>query len=658
MGLGSGSDSLGGTGRGLLNPLLLESITFMARIQQLPSLVVNKIAAGEVIERPASVVKELLENAVDAGSRRIDLEVEQGGVDRICVVDDGCGIHPDDLHLAFATHATSKLRDAEELFEIDTFGFRGEALASVGGVAQVALQSRPHDLPAGAEIRCSGGELSAIEPWNGSPGTRIEVRHLFYNTPVRRKFLRAAATEMGHITEAFTRLALAECQPVQDQGLHLTLKNNGKVVYDIPATTPLLDRIGILFGSEVSKSMYLIDQQQGPLRLVGYVADPSCDRGTARMQYLFVNGRWIRDRSLQHAIQESYRGLLMVGRHPVAFLFLDLPPDHVDVNVHPTKSEVRFRDSQTLHHLIFTVLRERLRRENLTARLQPPQSTIRPGSPIESLGSLSGAPRRPVMTDSPDQPRPPIRSLPFPEIQTRPVVLTTPPIPESAVATAITAPVIPPVEAPQVLEAAPPSPPSPQSAALALPPQKILQLYDTYLVVETDVGMLLIDQHALHERILFEQFKERFRHGPLESQHLLIPEPVDLTQDQAAQILELKDSLAQLGLRVENFGRSTILVAGYPALLKNRTPREIFLAVVDYLVKHDRLPTREVLLGNLLSLMACHAAVRAGDRLTADQMSALVEQRHLADDTHHCPHGRPTALLFSRHDLEKQFGRI
>src|SRR5438874_967697 len=273
----------------------------MPRIQQLAQLVVNKIAAGEVIERPASVVKELLENAVDAGSRRIDIEVEQGGAELIRVVDDGCGIHPDDLALAFSTHATSKLASADDLFCIRTLGFRGEALASIGGVAQVVLQSRPADAPVGAEVACDGGVLSPARVWNGSAGTRIEVRHLFFNTPVRRKFLRAAATEMGHLCEIITRTALAR------PGLHLTLRHNGKGVYEVAAATTLLDRIGLFCGAEVRDQLYAVDARLGPAHLYGFIADPACDRGNARMQYLFLNGRWIRDRSLGHAISGGYR---------------------------------------------------------------------------------------------------------------------------------------------------------------------------------------------------------------------------------------------------------------------------------------------------------------------------------------------------------------
>jgi len=288
----------------------------MQRLHQLPPDVVTKIAAGEVIERPASVVKELLENAVDAGAHRIDVDIEQGGVDLIRVVDDGCGIAAEDLPLAFASHATSKLASADDLFRIGTLGFRGEALASIGGVSQASLQSRPAEQATGAEVACQGGALSSVRPWNGSPGTRIEVRNLFYNTPVRRKFLRAVGTELGHVSEVFTRLALAH------PTLHLTLRHNGKDIYEIPGSSGILDRLGVFFGADVRERLYPLEARQGPVLLRGYIADPANERGNAKMQYLFVNGRWIRDRSLGHALQEAYRGLLMTGRYAVAFLFL------------------------------------------------------------------------------------------------------------------------------------------------------------------------------------------------------------------------------------------------------------------------------------------------------------------------------------------------
>jgi DNA mismatch repair protein MutL len=606
----------------------------MPHIHQLPPSVVTKIAAGEVIERPSSVVKELLENAVDAGSTRIDVEVEQGGTERICVVDNGCGILADDLPLAFASHATSKLASADDLFCVRTLGFRGEALASIGGVAQVTLQSRPPDQAAGAQISCQGGELSAVRPWNGAPGTRIEVRHLFYNTPVRRKFLRTTTTEMGHVCEAFTRLALSHPQ------LHLTLRHNGKQVYEVPATAGLIDRIGLFFGAEVREKLYSLDARQQAVTLRGYIADPACERGNAKLQYLFVNGRCIRDRSLGHALQEAYRGLLMTGRYAVAFLFLELPPDQVDVNVHPTKAEVRFRDGHALYHLVLTAIRERLRAENLTARLVAPSLA----APQVIGGPSPSAPFPAWTLTAPPAPGP---DLPFAGNSAALVGPTNSVGRDGGSAN-------PDASIPVSAES------SAARAARDLPSPgmyKAIQLYDAYLVLETPEGMLVIDQHALHERILFEQLKSRIRSGPLETQRLLIPEPIDLSADQAARVLEHRAALAELGLGVEDFGGGTILLTSYPAILGNRSPQSIFRSVIDHLVTKERAPSREQLLNSLLSLMACHAAVRAGDRLTPEEIAALIAQRELANDTHHCPHGRPTSLLFSRQELDRQFRR-
>jgi DNA mismatch repair protein MutL len=498
----------------------------------------------------------------------------------------------------------------------------------------VTLQSRHADQATGAEITCHGGVLSAVRVWNGSPGTRIEVRHLFYNTPVRRKFMRTPATEMGHICEMLTRVALA--QPA----LHLTLRHNGKAVYEIPASAGLLNRLGLFFGADVQSQLYGVQVQEGPAALSGYIANPACDRGNAKMQYLFVNGRWIRDRSLGHAIQEAYRGLLMTGRYAVAFLFLDLPADQVDVNVHPTKAEVRFRDGHALYHLVFSAVRNRLGAENLTGRLV-------------LTSTLAGPQNYPAGTEYP-------APSPFPEASQ-----------VSFAGPTVAAP-MPSAAGNGAAFAAGTSPPPPNAAALASAlaqgpqamqldgpgPFKAIQLYDAYLVVETPQGMLVIDQHALHERILFEQLKRNLQTGPLESQRLLIPEPIDLPADQAARALECREALAEFGLGVEDFGGSTILLTSYPTILRNRSPGDILRAVFEHLSSKDRMPTREQLLGDLLSMMACHAAVRSGDRLNADEISALVAQRDLADNTHHCPHGRPTALLFSRHDLDRQFRRV
>jgi DNA mismatch repair protein MutL len=582
----------------------------MPRIRQLPPEVVAKIAAGEVIERPASVVKELLENSIDAGSTHIDVEIEQGGTELIRVVDDGEGLAVDDLPLAFTSHATSKLAGPDDLFRIDTLGFRGEALASIGSVAQVRLQSRQPDQSAGAEITCNGAELSEVRPWNGAPGTRIEVRHLFYNTPVRRKFLRTTSTETGHVCEVFTRLALAQPH------LSLTLKHNDKKVYQVAATAGLRERIGLFLGRGVQDQLYELRAEHGPIALHGFIADPACDRGTPKLQYLFLNGRWIRDRSLQHALQEAYRGLLMTGRYPVAILFLHIAPDQVDVNVHPTKSEVRFRDGQALYQLFFATLRDTLRAENLTPRLQRPAFSATATQPADAFPELVfRKPAAPSPLSSSD-------AEPAEEFD----------------------------ETPAETVAAPPQSPSPAF--------KAIQLYDAYLVLETPEGMLVIDQHALHERILFEQLKSRIASGGMERQQLLVPEPIDLPPDQSARVLEHRHKLSELGLDVDDFGGGTILLTAYPAILGDRAPKEIFLAVVDHLMSKERPPNREQLLNDLLSIMACRAAIKAGDRLTAAEVAALVAQRDCVNNTHHCPHGRPTSLLFSKHELDRQFRRV
>jgi DNA mismatch repair protein MutL len=411
-------------------------------------------------------------------------------------------------------------------------------------------------------------------------------------------------------------------------------------VYDAPPTAALAERIAMFFGADVARQLYELEVRQGAARLRGCIADPQVERGNARTQYVFVNRRWIRDRSVSHAIQEAYRGLLMTGRYAVVFLFLELPPDQVDVNVHPTKAEVRFRDPNAIHHLVHAGVRERLHKQNLTARLVP-TSTLAPPRPAGFVDE---------------------RRAGFPEWGLASPV-APPPLPfEAPVAPAGSL-----LSAEPQLGAVAPSqgndfaiPPTPAIESFRAPAlaQRAFQLYDTYLVAETAEGMLVIDQHALHERILFEQLKKRLREGRIERQQLLIPEPIDIPPEQAARALEHREALAELGLEIEPFGGDTILLRTAPAILARAAPSNVFRAVVDHLMTKERLPNREVLFNDLLSLVACHSAVRAGDKLPAEEIAALLDQRGLADDAHHCPHGRPTALLFSRADLERQFGRV
>jgi DNA mismatch repair protein MutL len=635
----------------------------MARIQPLTPTLINQIAAGEVVERPASVLKELLENAVDAGSTRIDVEVARGGSDLIQVVDNGRGIEADDLPLAFTSHATSKLRSVEDLFHIGTLGFRGEALASIGSIAQVSLQSRTAHQPSGAAITCHGGQLSAVLPWNGTPGTRIEVRHLFYNTPARRKFLKGVGTEMGHISEVFTRLALAQLD------VHLTLRHNGKLLYDVPAAMGLLDRIGLFFGAEMQNALYLVEAQAGSVALGGYIGDPSCDRGNSQTQYLFLNGRWVRDRGLFQAVQDAYRGLLMTGRYPVAFLFLEVPPEEVDVNVHPTKAEVRFRNKESLYQLVQQAVFQRLQAVDLTARMQ--LTTGKKNVPVSTadLHTPIPAEKRIPISPAPENERAPVKPKEMPA-----AMRATAPLPElpallrpgTATIERISPPPSLPTELFTHIQRPPQALPVPSETARKTQPSvaadsgiRALQVLDCYLVVEVPPDeVLFIDQHALHERILFEQLQARLRSGRLERQRLLIPETLELPARQAALVLEQRAALAELGLEVEAFGGGTLLLSSYPELLGRRSPKEMLRAVVDYVLSKERVPSREQLLNELLSLMACHAAVRAGDRLTSEAIAELLTQRELAQNCHHCPHGRPTSLRFTRHDLERHFKRV
>lgn len=644
----------------------------MPRIHQLPNSVITKIAAGEVIERPASVVKEMLENSIDAGATRLDIELEQGGTELIRIVDDGHGIEPEDLPLVFACHATSKLETADDLFRIGTLGFRGEAMASIGGIAKVGIQSRPTGAATGASILCDGGELSEVRPWNGSQGTRIEVKHLFFNTPVRKKFLKGIPTELGHVTETITRLALAY------PSLHIVLKHNNRLVHEIPVSAGLPDRLGLFFGKDVRDNLIEVDADAGDLSMHGYITDPQCDRGNAKLQYLFVNGRWIRDRSLAHALQEAYRGLLMTGRYAVGFLFISLPPDQVDVNFHPTKSEVRFRDPSAIYSLVRGGVKRALLSKNLLPKLQvvadeQPQANTNTTEPARSprfdQAVYTPAPweREPPATPpatfkvEPPEAKPPVapRQEPlftetreFTEQEEAEETSTPAPAPTLTSHTPTTAPEPASAPAPKL-----PEKPLIQVPSMA-PPQRAIQIHDSYLIVETDQGMLVIDQHALHERIIFEQLRRRILDGKLDVQRLLIPEPIDLTMEQAAVVLDAKPQLAELGLEVEDFGGGTVAVSSYPALLNRIPVRQIFQGIVDELVKEDRTPSKAHVFHHLLATMACKAAVKAGDKLTTDEIDYLMQLRQLAEDSHHCPHGRPTSLTFSRHELDKQFKRI
>ncbi|HVU87905.1 MAG TPA: DNA mismatch repair endonuclease MutL [Pirellulales bacterium] len=670
----------------------------MATIRQLPQSVINKIAAGEVVERPASVVKELVENSLDAGATRIEVSIAQGGMDLVRIVDNGHGIPAEQLPLAVASHATSKLATADDLFRVSTLGFRGEALASIAEVSHFTLRSRTADATAGAELEVIAGEPRQVVPCGCAPGTAIEVRNLFVNTPVRRKFLRSTQTEMGHVTEAFTRLALASPQ------VHFVLRHNERLVYDLPPSQDWRERIGAFFGPELSDALIWIDSADQPIRLAGYVAHPSQSRGNTRMQYLFLNGRYVRDRALQHALAEAYRGLLLTGRYPISFLCFDMPAEMVDVNVHPTKLEVRFQDGGRLYSQLLGTIRTKF----LTSDLTHAATADRVARPNDAfLGAIDFASGGNAQNGAAPMAQSGNRFVEWAksELAARrsqdaevdaanagaalPVSLASPAAPLDLVplerhwdpaggseeplaaesetnengtshfsrhiaseygAGESTSWNLRPhfVDARREFASVPP---------YAAPVAQAVQIHNRYLVTESAEGVLVIDQHALHERVLYEQFRAKVLAGALETQSLLVPEPVDLTPAEAAAALEQRELLAQLGIRIEPFGGGTVLVSSYPAMLKAAQPAALLRDMVELLVAGGRAPERRDLLDELLHMMSCKAAVKAGDALTPEEIEALLASRHLAQDTHHCPHGRPTALVFTREDLDRQFMR-
>jgi DNA mismatch repair protein MutL len=634
----------------------------VSRIQKLSASVVNKIAAGEVIERPASAVKELLENSVDALATRIEVDVAQGGAELIRISDDGEGIHPEDLELAVTSHATSKIENADDLFRVHTLGFRGEALASIAEVSRFRIRSRPHDEPRGMELDVECGIVKEPRPCGCPPGTTIEVRQLFLNTPVRRRFLKSPQTEFAHVVEQFTRIAVAHPR------LHLVLRHNDKLVHELPATSQLLDRLELFLGSELARQLIPVESEHDGVRLWGYVAHPSQSKSTRKGQYLFLNGRWIQDRSLQHALSEAYRGLLMVGRYPIAFLFLEMPADIVDVNVHPTKCEVRFQDGQRLYRQMLSTLRSRFLGMNLDSVLcvgARPAETQGAADPAETLlaqQELAAWAKDQLANWQPKEDLSDLHAV-FDELDRRelehgkgiesgqtPNRFTDEPAGTIARGETV-------LRAPLgvVHVATPDEAQRPASAAAEL---RAMQVHDCYLVVETGEGLTVIDQHALHERILYEHLRRRVLAGGVEVQKLLIPVTVELSQREAGLLLDQADVLSELGLHVESFGGQTVAVTGYPTILAKADPAELVRSVVEQLEGTGTGADRRDQLDSLLHMLACKAAIKAGHRLSAEEIESLLAQRQLVDDHHHCPHGRPTALTLSRAELDRQFGRL
>ncbi|MCY2930587.1 MAG: DNA mismatch repair endonuclease MutL [Planctomycetota bacterium] len=631
-------------------------------INVLPVHLVNKIAAGEVIERPSSIVKELVENALDAGATRIDVAVEEGGRKLVAVTDNGGGMDAADAALAFAPHATSKITVEDDLYRIGTLGFRGEALASIASVSHAHIRTRRAAEESGWEIEASADQVGDPKPCPAGPGTTVSIRDLFFNTPARRKFLRTINTEFAHISEQLARLALPHPQ------VAFRLTHNAREVTLLPAVDSTRQRIVDLFGEDVGADLLAVSRRDPKLAIQGLVGSPAAARGAAKWQFVFLNGRYIRDRLLSHALREAYRGLCQGDRYPVAFLFLELDPGEVDVNVHPTKVEVRFRDTQMVHGELLAALKETLNRSHLhpSADLSRAGESPAPGQtgqrePLGSLESLEKTPAseaarqdsiRAAVADflkstPPLQPR---LSFPEPLSRSAGTPLPTATLPRD----------------PFVSSSPSSSPPLAVSREYVSevrdisdsPRQGVLQVHNSYIVTQTDDAVVIIDQHALHERILYNELKGRLAEGKLAGQRLLIPETLTVTAAEADAAASRAELLGRLGIEVEPFGPRTLAIQQFPSLLTGRgvSPVEFLREVLDRLAE-DEAADPERLLEGLLSMLACKAAVKAGDPLTGQEIDSLLARAAEADKASSCPHGRPTTLRLTLKDLEKQFHR-
>ncbi len=598
----------------------------MARIRVLPETTVNRIAAGEVIERPAAAVKELVENALDAGAGRISVALDGGGIDRIEVTDDGVGMSADDLALAVQRHATSKLAD-DDLVRIDTLGFRGEALPSIGAAARLAITSRPRDGDHAASITVEGGAVSEVTPAPGAPGTRVVVRDLFFATPARRKFLKNPRTEADHAEAAVRRLAFAA------PAVAFRLEIDGRVAFDLPAQDRAA-RVAALLGPDAAAVMLPVSHERGAARVSGYACSPAVTRATGAAQSLVVNGRPVADPVLKTALRVAYRDVIAHGRHPVVALFLDLPSEELDVNVHPAKTELRFRDAAGVRSLVIG---------GITRALG--------GGAGSDVPAPSFAEHRPSLRLA--YSRPPaggIRALPLPGF------------PGSAGGAQPAAPLPPPgmAETQLPLAAAPAARvlPTPVPAAEHPLGAPVAQVLDTYVIaVAADGSLVLVDQHAAHERLTHEAIRTQMLEGGVRSQPMLLPAVVDMPPADGARLLARADDLQRLGLEIEAFGPGAILVRALPAVLGAPDPGPLLRDLADELGELEEAMALDARLDAVIARMACHGSIRAGRRLTQDEMSALLRQMEATPRAATCSHGRPTVLKLSRLDIEKLFGR-
>ncbi len=611
-------------------------------IRQLPDTLINQIAAGEVIERPASVVKELVENALDAGARRIDIDLEEGGVRLIRIRDDGGGIAADELPLAIQRHATSKIASLDDLEGVATLGFRGEALPSIASVSRFALTSRRIGNDHAATLDVEGGRIGSIVPKPHPQGTTVEVRDLFFNVPARRKFLKAERTELGHIEEWLRQLALAR------PDVELRVSHNGKPSRRWKGEGDLLSEVRLheALGEEFARNALRVDHAGGAhtegsgqgLRLHGWIAQPAYNRASADQQYLYVNGRAVRDRSIAHAIKQAYADVLFHGRQPAYVLFLELDPRRVDVNVHPAKHEVRFRDARLIHDFVYRTLQGAL------AETRAGTAPNALGVPMEGAAATNWAASMPVGAQafptgaSPAFWRQEQSPLPMQVAEAR-----------SGYAALYGA------TQPAMTSAAP----MPHSADATLPPlgYAIAQLHGIYVLAETAEGLIVVDMHAAHERIGYEKLKSAHDGEGLRTQPLLVPATLAVSEREAEVAEREGETLAALGFEVTRSGLQSLTLRSVPALLAHGDVEALLRDVLADLREHGESRRVAAARDELLATMACHGAVRANRRLSLPEMNALLREMEATERSGQCNHGRPTWARFTLPEIDRWFLR-
>jgi DNA mismatch repair protein MutL len=607
-------------------------------IAKLSPLLVNQIAAGEVIERPASVVKELVENSLDAGAGRIEVVIAEGGRELVRVADDGSGIGADELLMAVEPHATSKISSVDDLAAIRTMGFRGEALASIASVSRLRITSRVRGAEAGAAVEASGDHVGPVTPAGCATGTVIEVRNLFFNTPARRKFMKSTATELGHIHELLARIAMAH------PAVGFKLTHNDRVIFDHPAGSSAVQRCLAIMGQELRDGLLEFDSDERGIALWGMAGLPTLARSTAKFQYLYVNGRPVRDRNISHAMKEAYRGLIEPAMQPTLALFITVDPSAVDVNVHPTKSEVRFADANAVHGQVLATLRQRLLGADLT-----PSADIgsRPATIHPALLNLNGT-GIPVCQDGNPLDEPPASPQAFVDYFRR-----MDPRQKDLVFSEVRR---------EMGQTAGPGEGDGEGLGLTYRPaaQSVMQVHNSYIVTQDDQGIVIIDQHALHERMMFQELYDRIcGSGALESQRLITPVVLDASPQRIDLLATLGPLLSKIGIEAGAMGPGAIGVQAFPTLLFDRgvDPADFMDALLDRAGEVELGPDDEAALHEVLDMMSCKAAVKAGDTLKPEELDALLKRREVVERASNCPHGRPTAIRLSLRDLERQFKR-